>query len=222
VQDLEMYRALVWDDTNFASGINIYHSAGVDRDSVALFARRADGPLVIDTTGDGRCDDIDQESTRFQELTAIDPVGAALYQNTPGEENVSPAIGNLCVLTDRTPPSRLCEDEVSDLTFVIANNTSEDEPVIYAVSPDTGLECTGRQWELRSAGLQGYQGWVCLAVLGYDKVGNRGVSKPIAVCLDNDQVDGQPSCHTDLSEPAPGCTDGCADPPAFAEGFAVP
>ncbi len=216
VLDLQMYRALVWDETNCASGCAIRHFSGVDRESVALFARRADGPLVIDTTGDGRCDDVNQENTRFQELTALDPTGSPLFQNTPGEDTVSPALDGLCELVDRTAPEQLCEDQVSDLSVVIGHANAEDEPVVYAVSPDTSLECTGRQWELRSAGLQGYQGWVCLAVLAYDEVGNRGVSKPIAVCLDNDQVDGAPSCHVDLNEPPPDCTDGCSDPPTFS------
>jgi hypothetical protein len=48
-----------------------------------------------------------------------------------------------------------------------------------------------------------------------DKVGNRGISRPIAVCLDSSQIDGQPSCTTDLDEAPPDCSDACNPPPDF-------
>jgi hypothetical protein len=113
---------------------------------------------------------------------------------------------------------RLCRDNHSDLTFVLKHPSKDKEPVVYAVSPDNDLECTGRRWELASAGLSDYQGWVCLAVRAYDRVGNRGVSPPIAVCLDNSQVPDQPTCWLDTDEPPPDCTDGCSASGGYGSG----
>lgn len=216
VLDVARYRALVWDETNAAPGQEVLYLSGVDPGSVDLFVRRPGVPLVIDTTGDGVCDDVDTEGARFQELTALDRQGNARFSLANSDQGVSPMVDEtFCNFVDRNPPKRLCDEEASDLTIVIDQPRYQDESVIYAVSPDRDLECTGRGWELRSAGLSGYQGWVCLAVRAHDRVGNRGVSKPIAVCLENDQVDGLPSCHEDLDELPPDCTDGCSDPPAL-------
>lgn len=221
VWDLARYRALVWDQTNGASGQEVFYLAGTDTSSVDLFVRRAGTPLVIDTTGDGQCDDVDHQGTRFQELTALKATGNVVFREE-SDGHIAPIVSEeTCDFVSRSEPKHLCENQASDLTVVIDQPNYDDERAIYVVSPDNGFECTGRSWELRSAGLSGYQGWVCLAVRALDRVANRGVSEPIAVCLENDQVDGLPSCHEDLSEPAPDCTDGCSDPPGISPGGVI-
>ncbi len=224
VDDIEMYRALVYDVTNEAGGETLYFSAA-DPTSVNLFARRAGEPLVVDTTEDGTCDDIAEgDDIRFQQLTALSPTSTdpPYMADYLGDEPPT-VTSEYCVAgTTTEPPEKLC-DGASDLwTVPYHSEFSDDEPVIYAVSPDsssTDPDCTGREWELRSAGLTGYQGWVCLAVRASDRVGNRGVSPPIAVCLDNDQVDGFPDCWGGAEAP-PECTDGCSPPAQLpAAGF---
>ncbi len=212
VPDLAQYRALVVDQTNTAEGSDVFHLAGVRPDSVDLFVRRHGEPLVIDTDNDGVCDDVDDDGTRFQELTGLAPAGAPA--SSPAGDTEPPAPYFECTFPDRQPQN-LCAEQHSDLTYVLKHDHKGAERVIYAVSPDNGLECTGRRWELPSAGLSDYQGWVCLAVRAYDNVGNRGVSPPIRVCLDNGQVEGDPACELNPDEPPPDCTDGCADPPSF-------
>jgi hypothetical protein len=198
--------------TNEVPGLEVLHPAYVNRESVDLFVRRADAPLVIDTNDDGVCDDIAEEGTRFQELTALTPVGLPSY-SSEGTFEASPVVtDDLCVPGNSAPPF-LCTEEASDLQAVIGHSVNRAEPLIYAVSPDNSYECTGRGWELPSAGLSDYQGWVCLAVRAFDYVGNRGVSKPLAVCLDNSQIDGPPDC---IGQEPPDCKDGCSDPPELS------
>lgn len=214
VPDIAQYRALVVDRTNSAAGQDVLHLSWVDPANVDLFVQRAGEALVVDTTGNGVCDDIVDPEPAFQELTPLKPEGNPLY--TAGAEADDLTLERGCVFADRNPPRRLCDEEASDLTIVVGHGVDRDEPVVYAVSPDNGLECTGRRWELRSGGLANYQGWVCLAVRAFDNVGNRGVSNPIAVCLENSQVEGLPGCHQDLTEEPPDCTDGCSAAPELS------
>ncbi len=214
-----LIRALVYEDTNHAGGTGTYFK-GTRQDSVQLFAREATQPIITDTTGDGRCDDIlDEESLQFQQLTHLEPTGTPWFgrgDTTAGETDalLDPPLANTgCTYGNQAKaPTPLCNG-LSDLTTVV-NHAISDEPVVYAVSPATsGPECMGSTWEL--PGLLGdpsYEGWVCLAVRAYDKLGNRGVSKPMPVCLDNVTIDGQPSCAMS-SEPLPDCNDDCSDPP---------
>lgn len=224
VPDLAQYRALVVDRTNSAAGADVLHLAYVDPDSVDLFVRRHGEPLVIDTTKDGVCDDIAEAGARFQELTGLAPTGVAPKRVEGAEDDslVTPVVPAEFCTFPVGQDVHLCRDNWSDLTMVVAHSNKVSERTIYAVSPDNDLECTGRRWELSSAGLADYQGWVCLAVRALDNVGNRGVSKPIAVCLDNSQVEGEPACKVDLTELPPDCTDGCSDPPALpADGVYI-
>ncbi len=225
VIDIETYRALVWEQTNDAGGDTLYF-AGADTQSVDLFARRAGEPLVVDTTGDDVCDDIAEgDDIRFQQLTALEPTTVDPPYMADYMENVSPLVSLIgCDPgTAEELPDTLCDNTSDMYTVPYRGDDLRDEAIVYAVSPDrdsSDPDCTGRQWELRSAGLTGYQGWVCLAVRAYDKVGNRGVSPPIAVCLDNDQVDGAPDCW--LSDEAPpDCTDGCDRPAELGAGGVV-
>jgi hypothetical protein len=212
VEDVGTYRAMVWDETNSAPGVMAIYPSNTNRDSVDLFVRRPDAPLVINTDQDPECDDIAEEGTRFQQLTALAPGGFGVFED--GGESASPALTDLtepCTAISTPKPGHLCEEEHSDLTIVVAHPVNASEPLIYAVSPTAGLECTGSGWELPAAGLSEYQGWVCMAVRAFDNAGNRGVSAPIAVCLDSSQIDGLPDCYEN-DDDKPSCTDGCTLP----------
>lgn len=222
----KVFRALVWDITNGSEG-TVHYLAGTDQSSVQLYARKPDAPLVVDTTDDGVCDDIaEEEDLPFQDLTALSKDGSAWYGPNPTENTNVPADADLpdepprdgCDFgTSTNPPKFLC-DETSDLQVVAHYHRLPGEPIVYAIAPAaSGFLCKGREWELTGV-LDGYEGWVCLAARARDKVGNRGVSKPLALCVDDQTVEGQPSCWTDLNEAPPDCTDGCDDPPALPAG----
>ncbi|HEY6728521.1 MAG TPA: hypothetical protein VI197_31135 [Polyangiaceae bacterium] len=217
VDSTEVYRALVWDRTNSAGG-SVLHMAGADRGSVQLFIRKPDSPLVVDTTGDDVCDDIaDADALAFQDLAPLGADGSPWFGDA--EEDPGPDVpprGECPGGTSANPPNYLCDDE-SDLRTVVHHSTEPSESVVYAIAPgqDSPL-CKGLEWELTTV-FPGYEGWVCLAARAFDEVGNRGVSKPLAVCVDG-PLAGQPSCATDLDEAPPDCTDECNDPPELPAG----
>lgn len=119
---------------------------------------------------------------------------------------------------EQDPPEQLCTDGVSDMTIVASHGGEGggNEPVVYAVDPNSGQLCTGDEVEIGAQFGGAYEGWVCLAVRGEDNVGNRGVSAPIAVCLDDPTQEGTPDCWDQGPEQAPSCSDGCT-PIQFAD-----
>jgi len=212
----EVYRALVWDRTNDSGG-TVLLMAGADEDSVQLFVRQPDAPLVVDTNEDDVCDDIaDAETVAFQDLDPLEAAGSPWFgpaETDPGpDEPARDCPGG----TSTSPPDFLCSND-SDLMTVAHHSIAEEEAVVYAIAPgqDSPL-CQGLEWELTTV-FPDYEGWVCLAARAFDVVGNRGVSKPLAVCIDG-PLAGEPSCATDFDEEPPSCSDGCEDPPALPAG----
>lgn len=215
VDSTEVYRALVWDRTNDSGGSTLF-MAGADQDSVQLFVRKPDAPLVVDTNDDEVCDDIAETDTvAFQDLEPLEAAGNPWFgpaETDPGPDE--PARGECPGGTSTSPPDFLCDDE-SDLRAVPHHYDEPDEPIVYAISPGSNSPlCKGLEWELTTV-FPDYEGWVCLAARAFDGVGNRGVSKPLAVCIDG-PLSGEPSCATDLGEEPPTCSDGCEDPPALS------
>jgi hypothetical protein len=90
----------------------------------------------------------------------------------------------------------------------------EEEPVIYGVPSPLAAECTGASYEVGTRATQ--EGWICLAAVAVDNVGNRAVSRPKRLCFDNPTTSVVPACRTDKSNP-PSCTDGCTLPRSFAD-----
>jgi hypothetical protein len=86
------------------------------------------------------------------------------------------------------------------------------EPVVYARDPAPGnaLGCTGGSWEVR--GLAKHSGWVCMAAVASDVAENAGLSRPLRVCIDDDNDTSTSPCSG--VEP-PTCTDGCQLPATF-------
>lgn len=219
VDDLVLFRAAIWDQTNNTTGQTVFHFSGTDRTSAELWIRKADAPLLKDTSGDGTCDDIEVVGAKLQELSALTPTGEAYYGGATGDQAYPlmsiPGIpsASACEYLNAAAPDRLCDGD-SDLTVVAHHHSLPAEPVVYAVNPRTGsAECTGSAWELPSA-LTDYEGWVCAAARAYDRVGNRGISAPLTLCLDNSQIPGEPACASDLGNP-PDCTASCSLPADF-------
>jgi hypothetical protein len=209
-----IYRALVWDETNEVDGQTVLHLAGTNQASVVLYAQSDSAtPLLVARHNTSTlCDDLNTDAVAkppLENLVPIAPTGVSFFN--PG----APAIAGVCASgTDSTPPKGLCAGNSSDLTRVIDHAVvGTTEPVIYAIKATNAAECTGQNWSLVDAGLP--NGWICLAALATDNVGNLGISPPLRVCL-NSTLPGKvtPACAISSTVP-PTCTDGCTPPPHF-------
>jgi hypothetical protein len=218
VPSTRKYRALVWDDTNSASGQSVFHFSGVDPTTVQLYAQ-ADPtqPLLADSDGDGVCDKLLVDTT--DGVTNL-PIGEDLHPlfsaGKPWYEATSPTTLGVCTTTIEQKPDNLCSVKNSDLTRVIDHDIANRnaESVIYTLTSSDQLECTGKDWELSSSIMQ--NGWVCLAAQASDFAGNHGISAPLRVCLNSDAPGRtMPTCANG-SEIPPSCVkDGCTVPAHF-------
>jgi hypothetical protein len=217
-----LFRALVWDDTNFIAGQSVLYIAGADPMSVYLYLQ-PDGPtmpLLIDTDGDGFCDALDTMPGGVPlpnlRLNPVTPAGTASFAGTDPNALPDPAMNHCVVGSDPAQPMHLCTSNASDLTEVIRHDAATLEPVVYGIGGLMGLECTGTGWELPSqlAGAMQKEGWFCLAVVAADKVGNKAISPPLRICFDDPMTASVPPC-ANSSQPLPSCTRGCIAPPHF-------
>jgi hypothetical protein len=208
-----IFRALVWDETNLASGVNVHHYAGIDPSSVRLYAQADQSqPLLTAVHGGSVCDDLITDGMHppvpFQ-LFPLDAAGSAFYGSKGSD--VSTAVQGVCVAgTATTPPDNLCTRMSSDMFRVIDHATDVKEDVIYTATSGVGVECTGKALVL-SASVP--NGWVCLAARAVDNAGNVGISAPIRVCLYDDSRPA-PDCATS-SMPMPTCVNNCTPPDHF-------
>ncbi len=215
-----MFRAIVEDQTNSIRGGNAQYFAGVNKSSVRLYARHDDGiPLLIDTDDDGRCDDInssalsEDDRPAVQTLTAMEVRGTAPYVTGTTFEDPVHTAGSACRSGTATEfPDTFCG---TGMTRVVHQDMEGKPEAIYSLLPRGGMDsaaCNGATWSLEpNVG----EGWTCLAASVLDNIGNRGVSRPIRVCLD-DGSDPAPSCLEDkVANPPPTCTDGCSLPDDF-------
>jgi len=212
-----LYRALVVDETNTSPGELVSYVAGVNPDSVVLYAQDPSIPLLKDTGTDGICDEINsvlpQGVSKPVELTlsAVTPRGTSYFSTAPNfSDSHNMALSECTAGTAPSPPSILCP--ATEITRVIPQPIEGLPPGIFAHLPTNGTTgaCTGNTWEL----LQNLpEGWACLAVRAEDNRGNVGVSRPLRVCLD-DEV-GTPACDP-VHDTPPTCTDGCTPPADFA------
>jgi hypothetical protein len=221
VNNTRYFRALVWDLTSEASQDQpVSYYAGPDPNSVYLYLRdNVTADFVIDSNHDGFCDDVKPlpapELEHLQQLLPIPAAGAASYMPEPsGWGDPVPGDGYCKAGTDTQPPNHLCAREASSLTRVIRYVGLAGESAIYGISPDaSGLECTGRYWELGAViDRKPPEGWLCVAARASDKLGNVGVSEPLIICYDDDNIPGSPDC-VDPANPGYSIDPAAADPP---------
>jgi hypothetical protein len=183
--------------------------------------------LVVDTDGDGYCDEINPElipSTNPQgsdeilalNLESIEPSGAADFMysgnlptgcDEPGEETEPPV--ELCIATQN--------EQMSVAIFYTVDPT---EPAIWSlplIDSDSALFCTGHQFDNYGSNIP--EGWVCVAARAVDNAGNIGISKPIRICVDY-TLDGNPATCGNPAD-MPDCT-GTIDPQTQLVDPAVP
>ncbi len=218
VHEMVLFRSVVWDKTNTAPPPYIPYYSTVNPETVYIYVQDdVDTPLLIDTDGDGECDDLDREGLPDREMVALSPDGTPFYG---GESSVEYAIDvglepalEYCTYQDSTNrPDYLCTSHSSDLTRVIAHCLEGgDEPAIYAVNVvENGVACTGDGWEI-GAFIQ--PGPFCVAVRAEDYEGNVGISPPLVLCYDNSDTPENECDGVDLSEIT--CADDCDPPPGL-------
>lgn len=185
-------RALIADQGNAPPGADVINYAGV-RDASLYVLRPSGRPLVVDTDGDGVCDDINplvlpepgqpRSSTQALGLTLgrVPAGGQGDLSLTTESDLINPS---LCNAGSGLPPASLC------LTYAPTRVPSVSTPagdasILWAIPPisssgPTQVQCAGNQFD---SGANNFpDGWLCLAVGFTDGVGNRGVSLPIRVC----------------------------------------
>lgn len=213
VAQLAEFRARIEDRGNWApstSGVVLY-AAGVKEASAQLFVLggattngvRGDA-LVIDSDGDGVCDDInpavkpgptpDSSHAVVVNLVGIKPDGVSLFSDDDysGYATCGPPDSS-----DTEIPPALCP--LSSGIQRVIKPVIGDEPVIYGIPPLDDFSCMGLPFDLLANNIP--EGWLCLAIRVEDAVGNAAVSRPIRVCYDRDN-DGAEGCPPMPTYPA--------------------
>ncbi|HVZ74105.1 MAG TPA: Ig-like domain-containing protein [Polyangia bacterium] len=227
-------RARIEDDGNHAEGLKQVPIATVDPNATAAYvldvvkdANGADQPLVVDTDGDGFCDDINPKlQATTSPLTGpkqvlkvrLGPVPAGgtgdfYVPDYAGETEPMPAFCGQGPDTD--PALNLC-----GLSPTVAITYSPAKlPAIWSIEPITPVDggyCFGSQLDTLAnhitrapAGGASPTGWKCIAIVATDLVGNRATSAPIRVYMP-DYVNGGSHnyCPTPPTGagPPPSCT----------------
>lgn len=175
-------------------------------------------PLVVDTDDDARCDAVNPTlvpTTRpmnandvlLLNLQPLAPTGTPdNFPETPdpgcfsggltGE--VKPVCGEIGPTHN---PWKARRSEMGTLhghfMSAFAYYTQSRLPSIWTPGPIAeGVECAGRQLEAVGSNLS--DGWICLAAVGEDQLGQKQVSRPIRVCVDKDG-NGQECPHLRIS-----------------------
>lgn len=213
-------RARIEDQGNRAQGLTYQHVSLVNPSTVKLYILDdTTYPLVLDTDGDGFCDEMNPElvpTTHPQgnnevlvlNMEAIPPTGEARFTPEP-----DPQFPPICSISgpETDPPEPLCLD--TEMTVAIFYGIDHTQPAIYSLPPivppdPVGVKCTGLQFDSLANNIS--EGWACVAVRAEDYLGNIGISPPLAVCVDY-ELDGNPSVCSQAPDPASFCL-GTQDP----------
>ncbi|HSU38407.1 MAG TPA: hypothetical protein VLJ38_02535, partial [Polyangiaceae bacterium] len=230
VYDFQVFRALVWEETNHARGQSSGLAAGADLGSVVLYLQpNVEQGLLKDTNGDHYCDALETKDADTGKdlhsisLKAISPQGSSWFGPASAEDatlNAEFGMPAGCNYENAmTPPTPLCPPtNSSDMSRVISWDIDHTVPAIFGVEPLSGLSCTGYGWEINSVVSEG---WLCAAATAMDNNGNVGISVPIRLCYD-DGKGPAPDCANSNSNPPSCVEDGCILPPRLGSGLLEP
>ena len=128
-------------------------------------------------------------------MTTVPPGGAANFAGAY-------AVPGYCKPGGQpNPPDTLCDTTPMTLALGYSNNL----PAIWTLPPVmTGVDCTGLQFDTLANHIG--DGWICVAAAFVDGTGNRQVTAPLRLCVN--QAGGM-TCPD--SNPMPNCT-GTLDP----------
>ncbi len=219
-------RARVEDDGNRGNGLKVVPIAGVDPDRTNVYilsdlgGANQNAPLVVDSDGDGNCDEINPLLVPTSRPVASDEVLQIRLAGVPagGEADFEPdpslparpGGAFFCGQGSATaPPRPLCTFEQPTVVFSYAGGL----PSVWSVEPiDPGFRCVGNQFDALANQVADGQ-WICIAVETADKAGNRSVSAPIRVYVKYDDAGGFCAPPPSSAGPPPTCT-GSFDPAA--------
>lgn len=188
-------RARIEDDGNRADEVKATPISLVDPENTNVFimpASKTQEPLVVDSNGDGRCDEVNPRllpssptvpptvpSGILQvRLGPVPPQGRADFEADPSLPATAPCIKG----SASAPPKLLCNSFEQP---TIAIGYSDGEPAIWSVEPiDNAFHCLGNQLDTYANGIP--EGWACIAVQTRDKAGNQSVSVPMRVYVKYD------------------------------------
>jgi hypothetical protein len=166
----------------------IVPKAGIDRVDLYVLDDTTK-PLVVDSDGDGFCDDINPNlvpsitpmtanEAAVITLQAIDPRGAGFF----GSDTFGGFNALVCNAgDDAEAPNPLCLGE--NVTAIIQD--IDGSPEVFGIPPvSDDANCLGFAFDARAANMA--DGFACAALLVTDKLGNRRVSEPLRVCIDKD------------------------------------
>jgi hypothetical protein len=226
---LQKFRALVWDRTNTGDGQTDFYYSGTNLDSAIIRLQpNVDQGLLIDTDGDGYCDDLLNEDDAtppaalpYQPLHAVTPKGSSWISSAADDALASEfPMPSFCkYATDHAkPPEGLCPPTNNDdMTRVISWDVDETVPAIFGVG-SLSPACTGTDWEI---GPVVKEGWICVAGRAEDNTGNVGISRPLRLCYDDKKGD-PPSCLDQDADPPPSCrVNNCKLPPTFYDHYVL-
>jgi hypothetical protein len=207
-------RARVEDKGNFASGLKVTRVSLVDESSVFLYGIPvANGPLAVDTDGDGVCDDVNPELVPTTNVSASDQAVAMQMAHigpggnldlrpfpSPSELANPPSDCDTIGVGTGKLPAPLCAGfDGLQLRFVISNSTAHAAsiftlpPVVFQPG-----DCVGLQFDSLN---RMPEGPACFVVIAHDKAGNHSVSPPLRVCIDR----GGHQCDTWPPSSPPSC-----------------
>ena len=191
-------RARIEDDGNRASELKVTPISLVDPANTNVFIMPAslNQPLVVDSDGDGRCDQVNPLLTPLSptapptagsgvlqvRLAGVPPAGKADFEPDP----TLPASSRCAKGTATAPAQRLCNSFEQP---TIAIGYSDGQPAIWSVEPiDKTFHCFGNQLDTFANKIP--EGWACIAVQTRDKAGNQSVSVPMRVYVKYDATGG--------------------------------
>lgn len=157
-------------------------------------------PLVVDTDGDGFCDDVNPrlETTTTPLTTPRQALKIRMRPVKPGGSGdfatPDPALVGCLPGVDANPPEDLCEPGPQP---TVAISYAGGLPAIWTIEPvpETGGPgyCFGSQLDtfannlhdIKHGAIAATLGWKCIAVVTSDLVGNRATSTPLRVYLED-------------------------------------
>ena len=195
------FRGRVSDRGNEASSSSSTYvpAAGIDETRVELFfldntnegIAQGDA-LVVDTDGDGFCDDI---NPNLRPTTVPMSAEDALVINLAGIEHGGSSTFGAATVFDMSYPDCTVPDSPetsaddplcplqSGLQRVIKSAVGDD-PALWGIPPIGDITCVGTAYDYIANNMT--SGWACVALRATDRLGNVGVSRPIRVCFDHD------------------------------------
>ncbi|MEM9489268.1 MAG: hypothetical protein AAGC55_08990 [Myxococcota bacterium] len=234
VAQLSEIRARIEDRGNLAPADSsvLIPVAGVDPATVQLYILDdQNGVLVVDSNGDGQCDQINplliptsvptaSNEVAQLDLVALTPAGNS-FLTTPAVPYSPTGPDSICSAPSSpapTAPPPLCPLQ-SPATRLISADAENAVPAIYSIPPVTGVQCLGNAFDQLGTNIS--NGWACLAVQAEDDLGNLGISPPMRVCFGTNCSGSPPDCtgtynpDTDVVDSATDCA--IAEPFVYRE-----